>query len=70
MISGLLDVKDVAQILGISVRAVYRLTEGRKLASVKWGRSVRVSPDDLAMFIHNHRAEAIDLQAEADTRCV
>lgn len=70
MIAGLLNVEDVAQILGISVRAVYRLTEGRKLASIKWGRSVRVAPDDLAIFIHNHREEAIDLDAEADTICV
>lgn len=63
----LLDVNDVARILSCSTRAVYRLTESRRLPCVKWGRSVRIHPEDLAKFINEHTIEAIDFEAEADT---
>lgn len=69
MTAGLLDAKQVADILGINKRAVYRLITGRKLASVKWGRTVKVAPDDLAKFIDSHKVKAIDLEALADTIC-
>lgn len=69
MTPGLLDVKQVADILGISVRAVYRLTDKKAIACVKWGRSVRIAPDDLAKFIDSHKVEAIDFEALADTIC-
>ena len=70
MTTGLLNVKQVADILGLNKRAVYRLITGRKLTGVKWGRSVRIAPDDLAKFIDSHKVEAIDLEALADTKCV
>lgn len=69
MTAGLLDVKQVADILGVSVRAVYRLTDKKEIACVKWGRSVRIAPDDLAKFIDSHKVEAIDFEALADTIC-
>lgn len=69
-VTGLLDAKQVANILGVSVRAVYRLTDKKAIACVKWGRSVRISPDDLAQFIASHKVEAIDLEALAETHCV
>lgn len=69
MVTELLKAKEVASILGIDVRSVYRLTSSRQLACVRIGGSVRVTPDDLAKFIHDHREEVIDYEAEADTRC-
>jgi excisionase family DNA binding protein len=63
----LLDVKDVARLLSVSTRAVYRLSDARKLPSVKWGRSLRFRPVDVAKFIDEHTVEAIDFEAEADT---
>lgn len=66
----LLKVKDVARIMSISERAVYRLAEERKLPSIKWDRSVRFDPVDVAKFIEENRREAIDYEAIADTMCV
>ena len=66
----LLTPADVAKILGVNVRAVYRLTESKKLASYNWGRRVRISPDDLAKFLDSYYTEAQDIEAMADTMCV
>lgn len=66
----LLRAEDVARIMSISVRAVYRLSESRKLPSIKWDRSVRFDPVDVAKFIEDNRREAIDIEALADTMCV
>lgn len=66
----LLTPDDVATILGVNVRAVYRLTASKKLASFNWGRRVRIAPDDLAKFLENYRIEAEDVEALAETKCV
>lgn len=66
----LLTPDDVATILGVNVRAVYRLTESKKLASFNWGRRVRISPEDLAKFLETYYTEAVDVEAQADTMCV
>jgi excisionase family DNA binding protein len=66
----LLTPDDVATILGVNVRAVYRLTESRKLASFNWGRRVRIAPDDLAKFLEAYYNKAEDLEALAETHCV
>jgi excisionase family DNA binding protein len=68
--SMLLKVKDVARIMSISERAVYRLAEERKIPCIKWDRSVRFDPVDVAKFIEDNRREAIDYEAIADTMCV
>lgn len=69
-IQQLLTPDDVATILGVNVRAVYRLTESRKLASFNWGRRVRIAPDDLAKFLEAYYNKAEDLEALAETQCV
>lgn len=66
----LLRPEDVARIMSISLRAVYRLAETRKIPCIKWDRSVRFDPIDVAKFIENNRREAIDIEALADTMCV
>ena len=65
-----IESRDVARIMSISVRAVYRLSESRKLPCIKWDRSVRFDPVDVAKFIEDNRREAIDIEALADTMCV
>lgn len=69
-IQQLLTPDDVATILGVNVRAVYRLTASRKLASFNWGRRVRISPDDLAKFLDTYYTKAEDVEAQAETMCV
>ena len=66
----LLTANDVARIMSISLRAVYLLAEKRKLPCIKWDRSVRFTPEDVAKFIEDNRREAIDYEAIADTMCV
>ena len=66
----LLRPEDVARIMSISLRAVYRLAEARKIPCIKWDRSVRFDPVDVAKFIEENRREAIDYDAIADTMCV
>lgn len=68
--TGLLEVKEVAVMLGVSARAVYRLKDARKLPYVQWGRQVRFEAEKVMQFIEQHRVEAIDFEAEADTMCV
>lgn len=66
----LLKANDVARMLSISLRAVYRLAEQRKIPTVKWGRGVRFRPIDVAEFVENHTIKPIDFEALADTMCV
>lgn len=66
----LLDVKDVARMLSISTRAVYLLAEERKIPAVKWGRSVRFRPIDVAKFVEDHTIMPRDYEAEAETMCI
>lgn len=66
----LLDVKDVARIMSISTRAVYRLIETRKIPFIKWDRSVRIPAEEVGKFIEQHRHEALDLETIAETMCV
>lgn len=68
--TSLLTAEDVSRIMSISLRAVYRLVETRKMPCIKWDRSVRFDPVDVAKFIEDNRREAIDIEAIADTMCV
>jgi excisionase family DNA binding protein len=48
----LLTVKEVAEVLHISVRQVRRLIEDGRLAAVRIGRAVRVRPEAAAELIN------------------
>lgn len=52
----LLTKADVAACLKISKPTVHRLIAAGRLRVVRVGRSVRVSPDDLAAFIDSAKA--------------
>jgi excisionase family DNA binding protein len=47
----LLNSKDVAEILRISTSKVYKLMRYGELTAVHIGKSIRVKPDDLNLFI-------------------
>lgn len=70
MATMLLKANDVARYLGVSVREAYRLIQSRRITSVKFGKTVRVTPEDLARFIEANKVEAIDYEAVAETICV
>jgi len=52
----LLRVPEVATALSVKPIVAYRLIWSGELPAVKFRRSVRVHPDDLASFIDNHRS--------------
>ncbi len=54
MVEQLLDASDVAEALKVSKACVYQMIRTRELNAVKFGKSVRVRPVDLAAFIVNN----------------
>ena len=55
--TGLLKATEVAEMMGISLRAVYRLKDTKKIPCIKWDRSVRFERADIENFIKNNRQE-------------
>jgi len=54
----LLSAKQAAESLGISQRKLWSLTNARAIASIKIGRAIRYSVDDLQSFIQSARTVA------------
>ena len=54
----LLTVRDVARILRLNPLTVYGYIRSGKLTAAKFGRSYRVSEEDLQEFITKHTTEA------------
>lgn len=54
----LLTKAQIADILGLSPRSVDNLISRRHLACIRFGRSVRIHPDDLARLIERRRIES------------
>lgn len=50
----LLTAQDVAKVLHVSVALAYRLITEGQLPGVRFGRTVRVRPEDLENFIQNN----------------
>jgi excisionase family DNA binding protein len=55
---GLIDVSEVAQLLGVQVRHVRRLVQERRIPYVKWGHLIRFDPVDVATWIDTNRRPA------------
>jgi len=53
---GLLSVKDLARILACGHTKAWELVNTRQIRTIRVGRLVRVSPDDLAEFMREHRS--------------
>jgi len=58
---GLLTASEVARILGLGTSTIYQLIRQGALASVRFGRAVRVLPDDLQAFIEANRVNTSSL---------
>ena len=61
----LLTVEEAAGRLGTSTRFVRRLIFERRIAFVKVGRHVRITPSDLAAYVAAGRVDALRRRAEA-----
>ena len=53
--AALLTVKDLARILNCGRTKAWELVNTRQIPTIKVGRLVRISPDDLAEFMREHR---------------
>ena len=51
----LLRAQEVAEMLGLSKKHVYRMATERKLPSVKFGGSLRFLLQDLIQYVERHR---------------
>ena len=61
----LLSVEQAAERLGTSARFVRRLVFERRIAFVKVGRHVRITPGDLEAYVAAGRVDALRRRAEA-----
>jgi excisionase family DNA binding protein len=55
----LLEPKQAAELLAVSARTLWQLTEDGKVLAVRIGRLVRYVPQDLAAYVSALRAEAL-----------
>lgn len=58
--SNLLSCEEVARLLAISTSSVYTLIASGRLTSIRIGRAIRVSPDDLESFIRQRRSSKLE----------
>ena len=56
----LLNAKEAAQYLGLSVDTVYKMARLRELPSVKVGRALRFDVEALDLYIKQHAIETIE----------
>lgn len=62
MLSKLLNAREVAALLNISKALAYRLIATGQIPSVRFGRTVRVKPEDLEIFIQQSSTQnTVDL---------
>ncbi len=56
---GLIDIKAVAERLGVSVRHVRRLVAERRMPFIKWGHNLRFDPVVIDAWVDDHRIDPI-----------
>ena len=49
--NALLTYQEAAELLGVSDRTIWALVSRKQLAAVRFGRIVRIDPEDLKVFI-------------------
>ena len=56
----LMDITEVAHVLGVDVRHVRRLVAERRIPFIKWGHLLRFDPDELRAWLEDRRVHASD----------
>ena len=54
----LLDIEEVAEHLGVTVRHVRRLVAERRIPLLRWGHLLRFDPEELAAWLEEARVDA------------
>lgn len=55
----LLDITQIADHLGVSVRHIRRLVAERRIPYVKWGHLIRFDPAEVSRWLHDARIDGI-----------
>jgi len=55
VVKPLLTYREAGEILGVTERTIFRLVRDGEIPNVKFGRSVRIDPDDLRVFIKKNK---------------
>jgi excisionase family DNA binding protein len=56
--SGLLSTAEVANVLGVAKRHIYRLVSEDRIPYLKWGRLLRFDPAEIAAWLEGFRRSA------------
>jgi len=56
-VQSLLTVRDVAEILRVSISLIYKLAEANRLPHLKIGGLLRFDPDELCRYVATHAVE-------------
>lgn len=60
MVTRLLKGNQVAEVLNVSRSQAYRMMRNGEIPTIRFGKSIRVNPDDLDTFMQNRRTESRD----------
>jgi putative molybdopterin biosynthesis protein len=60
--------KEIAEILKISKALAYRLIAKGQIASVRFGRTVRVKREDLEQFIRQNSSELVGVKTDINSK--
>ena len=55
VVKPLLTYREAGKLLGVTERTIFRLVQDGEIPNVKFGRSVRIDPDDLRVFIKKNK---------------
>lgn len=64
----LLDLRQLADHLGVNERHVRRLVAERRIPFIKWGRLLRFDPDAIAAWIDRARVDGDTVSADREVR--
>jgi excisionase family DNA binding protein len=57
--TGLIGVTDLATLLGVDERHIYRLVAERRVPYIKWGHLLRFDPDEVQRWLDGNRVEPL-----------
>ena len=61
----LLTIRQAAERLAVSLRTLERLAASGELSAVRFGRSVRIDPEDLVAFVESRKQSLTSVDDEA-----
>lgn len=54
----LIDISEVARLLGVEIRHIRRLVAERRIPFIKWGHLLRFDPDEIRSWLASHSSSS------------